>query len=233
VLAGLALAAACTRDLPQRSDGGQPDCTGLAVPTIGCLVGTAMLVCVLDGNGHPEWSVTCSGGNTGGSGGVGGGGGTGGTGGSNPTPSPVTFALENGGATSVFIFESCSPDLTITELSNPTVTIGRPVGCGICDCAQATCPPVTCGACFEGGQEIPAAGAQQYVWDPVDISYQTRGTTQCSNTRILPPGHYRIDVPVYTTSANAAARTGGWVASQTFDLPATDTVVVQLASGAP
>jgi hypothetical protein len=280
-LAGLALVAACSGG-SQRSDAG-PDCTGLAVPTIACLVGPTVPVCVLE-NGHPTWTVTCPGENTGGTGGGGGAGGNGGTGATSdggvgeicvstsdcpsgltcttedgvcnsppgctgpascpavctgtcraPTAPPVTFSLDNGGTTSLFIFESCIPDLTITQLTSPPVVIGQPSGgCGICSCAQVnSCPPVTCGPCFEGGLEIIAAGAQQYFWSPVDLSYETRGSAQCSHTRVLPPGQYRIDVPVYTTSAGAVAKTGGWVVSRTFDLPTTDTIHVPLAPTTP
>jgi len=65
------------------------------------------------------------------------------------------------------------------------------------------------------------------------MSYELRGSTTCSHRRILPPGHYRIDVPVYASAAAAVAKGEGWVASTTFDLPTTDTIVVQLATGAP
>jgi len=121
-------------------------------------------------------------------------------------PPPITFSLQNGGATSVYIYEGCTPDLTITQLSTPPIVIGNPAdGCGICDCAQTICPAVVCGARYQGGLEIAAAGGQQYLWSPVDMSYETRGTTQCSHTGILPPGHYRIDAPVYTSNADAVA----------------------------
>jgi hypothetical protein len=240
MLSGLVLVAACSSaPLKKGSDGGQPDCTGLPAPTIACLVGPTVLVCGLDQNGHPTWSVSCPGGNTGGGGGAGAGGGSGGAGGSTPdggvaVPPPITFSLQNGGATSLYIFEGCIPDLTITELSTPPIVIGRPDGgCGICDCAQATCPAVTCGPCYQGGLAIAAAGAQQYFWDPVDMSYETRGTTECSHTRILPPGQYRIDIPVYTSAADAVAKTGARLVTKTFDLPTTDTIYVQLASGTP
>jgi hypothetical protein len=289
MLAGLALVAACSNaPLKKGSDGGEPDCTGLPAPTIACLFGPTVLVCVLDQNGHPAWNVSCPGGNTGGAGGGGGagvGGGPGGAGGSNPdggvgqvcassqscpsgmtcttedgvcnappgcdpstacpavcygtcrlpaVPPPITFSLQNGGATSTYIYEGCSPELTITELSTPPIVIGLPDGgCGICDCAQTTCPPVVCGPCYQGGLEIAAAGAQQYFWDPVDMSYETRGATECSHTRILPPGHYRIEIPVYTSAADAVAKTGARLVTKTFDLPTTDTIYVQLASGAP
>jgi hypothetical protein len=65
------------------------------------------------------------------------------------------------------------------------------------------------------------------------MSYETRGATQCSHTRILPPGHYRIEIPVYTSAADAVAKTGARLVTKTFDLPTTDTIYVQLASGAP
>jgi hypothetical protein len=145
------------------------------------------------------------------------------------TAPPITFALVNGGAGSVFIYEGCNPDLTITQLSTPPVVIGLPQGCGVCSCAQPTCPPVTCGACYMGALEIAAASTQQYLWSPVDMTYSAIGSKQCSYTRVLPPGHYRIDVPAYASSANAVAKTGGWVASSTFDLPTTATVYVPLA----
>ena len=133
MLAGLALVAACSSaPLKKGSDGG-PDCTGLPAPAIACLVGPTVLVCALDQNGNPAWNVSCPGGNTGGAGGggAGAGGGSGGAGGSNPdggvvVPPPITFSLENGGATSAYIYVGCIPDLTITELSSPPIVICLP-----------------------------------------------------------------------------------------------------------
>src|SRR6476659_445030 len=64
-------------------------------------------------------------------------------------PAPLTFQLQNGGTTSVYLFESCVLDLTITSLAEPPHAIGLPGGgCGICDCTAPTCPPVACGACY-------------------------------------------------------------------------------------
>ena len=142
-------------------------------------------------------------------------------------PAPVTFSLQNGGATPVYLFEQCVLDLGITELESSRL-IGRAGGCPICDCAQTTCPAIACGPCFSGGIEVAASAAREYLWSPVDISIQARAGSQCSRTRILPPGHYRIDVPVYPTAEDAAVKANGRLVTQTFDLPAVAPIVIPL-----
>jgi hypothetical protein len=132
----------------------------------------------------------------------------------------------------VYLFESCVLELTITSLAAPPRTIGLPGGgCGICDCTAPTCPPVACGACYQGGLEVAAGGAQTYFWIPANVAYEPRAQSNCSRTNLLPAGHYRIDVPVYANAEDAAAKTTARIASQTFDLPATtDTIAVPLAA---
>jgi hypothetical protein len=142
-------------------------------------------------------------------------------------PPPVTFSLQNGGATSVYLFEQCILDLGITDLSSSRL-IGRAAGCPICDCAQTTCPAIACGACFSGGVEVAATAAREYLWSPVDVSIQPRAGSQCSRTQILPAGQYRIDVPVYPTADDAAAKSNGRLVTRTFELPATETIVIPL-----
>ena len=147
-------------------------------------------------------------------------------------PTPPTFNLQNSGPTSVYLFESCVLDLTITALADPPRAIGLPSGgCGICDCAVQSCPQVVCGPCYFGGLEVAAGAAQSYFWTPVDVAYETRATSSCSRMRALPAGHYRIDVPVYASADDAAAKTGARIVSQTFDLPASgDAIAVPIAA---
>jgi hypothetical protein len=147
-----------------------------------------------------------------------------------PNPTPLTFALQNGGSTSVYLFEDCVLDLTITEMVNPPQMVGLPGGgCGVCDCGASSCPPVACGACYDGGLEVAAGATQAYVWTPVDVQYETGATATCSRTQLLPAGQYRIDVPVYASADEAAAKTGARVATATFSLPGADNISVALA----
>ena len=198
---------------------GQPDCTGVPVPAIACLVGPTVQTCSIDSNGRPVWVTTCPGESDGGSdgGGIG-------------DPAPLTFSLQNGGLTSVYLFEGCVLDLTITALIDPPQAIGLPDGgCGVCDCAAQSCPQVVCGPCYFGGLEVAPGAAQPFSWTPVDVTYEARATSSCSRSRVLPAGRYRIDVPVYASPEDANAKTGARIASQTFDLPASD-LVVQLGA---
>lgn len=147
-----------------------------------------------------------------------------------PNPTPLTFALQNGGSTSVYLFEECLLDMTITELVNPPRMVGLPGGgCGVCDCGASSCPPVVCGACYDGGLEVAAGAAQSYLWTPVDIQYETGATATCSRTQLLPAGQYRIDVPVYASAADATAKTSARIATATFSLPGDDNISVALA----
>jgi hypothetical protein len=146
-------------------------------------------------------------------------------------PAPITFQLQNDAPSALFIYMGCNPDLTLTELTTPAKILGLPVGCGICDCAAATCPQVVCGACYAGSYEIPATSTMPWSWSPVDMSYEPRGTTTCSHTRGLPAGRYRIDVPVYERVEDAMAKVNGRVVTREFTLPADGPVVVPLAAG--
>ncbi len=148
------------------------------------------------------------------------------------TPEAVTFELENDTASTLWLYQGCLLEMTITELSEPPHVIGRPDGCGVCDCAIASCPPVACGVCFQGGLEVAPASHTTYAWSSIDMTYETRGNVQCSHTRVLPAGHYRVDVPVYTTLADATAKLGARFVSKTFELPATETIVIPLTGGA-
>jgi hypothetical protein len=145
-----------------------------------------------------------------------------------PEPYTVTFDLQNGGASSVYIYQSCFLDFTIVNLADPNHVIGRGGGCGICDCAAATCPAVTCGACFMGGMEVIAGGKVSYAWGAVDQMAGTRGTMACQTTKVLPAGHYRIAVPVYASDADAASQSNPRIVNEIFDLPPPGDVVVPL-----
>ena len=146
-------------------------------------------------------------------------------------PAPLTFELRNDNPNPLFIYMGCTPDLTITELTTSPKIVGLGVGCGICDCSAESCPPVLCGPCFAGAFEIPAASSQPWSWSPVDMTYEPRGSTTCSHTRILPSGQYRIDVPIYERMEDAMAKMNGRVATQEFTLPAAEPVIVPLAAG--
>jgi hypothetical protein len=142
----------------------------------------------------------------------------------------VTFDLRNGGAAPVFVHAECTIDIVFTELANPSRAIGQPSGCGICDCSASSCPRVVCGPCYEGAIEVSAAQTFIFSWTPIDMTYETRGTSTCSHTRVLPAGQYRIDIPVYGTMEDGAAKTNSRVISQTFEVPAVERIAVELAA---
>jgi hypothetical protein len=147
-----------------------------------------------------------------------------------PPPDPVTFVLQNGGTPLVFLYESCLLDLNITQLADPPRLVGRVFLCPACDCAASSCVMAVCGACYEGPREITTTRSLVWNWVPVDMTLGMRGAAACSHNRTLPPGRYRIDVPVYDLMTDAAAKTNARIAAQTFDLPAAETVVVELST---
>src|ERR1044071_755415 len=118
----------------------------------------------------------------------------------NPPPPPpaetVTFQLRNDGFSTVYLFESCLVDLTITSLASPVHQIRRAVSCG-CTCGQVECG--VCGACFEGPLEVGVGAMLSESWWAVDWTTQTTSRGSCEQSTTLPPGAYRIDVPVYST----------------------------------
>ena len=152
--------------------------------------------------------------------------GTGGTGG--PPPSTVvTFELLNNSAPTVYLFQDCWVESTITSLADPPHVIERDGPCA-CDCAQSTCP--VCGPCFQGSREVVSGAVMQEFWSPASVTYETRPAGSCSRRHALPDGPYRIDVPVYPTAEDAVARTGARIATQSFALPVGDeSVIVPLA----
>ena len=141
-------------------------------------------------------------------------------------PSSVTFQLRNDGLSTVFLFESCTVEYTITSLADPTHPIARGGACA-CACGQSACP--VCGACFEGPRDVAAGALVDESWSSVSVTTEATPTGSCERATPLPYGRYRIDVPVYPTVADAMARMLGRTATQTFDLPvAGDVVDVQL-----
>ena len=156
-----------------------------------------------------------------GAGGTTGGGGTGGP----PPSTAITFELRNDGAPTVYLFQNCSVEYTITSLADPPHVIERPGPCG-CDCGQSVCP--VCGPCFLGSPEVAGGAVMNEFWSPVSVTYEQApppvGT--CSRRHALPDGPYRIDIPVYPTAQDALTRTGGRIATQGFALPAPDNLVI-------
>lgn len=144
--------------------------------------------------------------------------GTGGTGG--PPPSTVvTFELVNNSAPTVYLFQECWIESTITSLADPPHVVERDGPCA-CDCAQSIC--AVCGQCFQGSRELLGGAVMQESWSPVSVTYEPTPAGSCSRRHALPDGPYRIDIPVYPTAEDAVARTGARIATQSFSLPVGD-----------
>jgi len=143
-----------------------------------------------------------------------------------PPPSTVTFELRNDGVPSVYLFENCLLDLTITSLAEPVHVIEREGPCG-CDCGESSCP--VCGPCFLGSREVAGGAVVSEYWSAVSVTYESAPTGSCERKHTLPAGQYRIDVPVYASAEDTLARTGARMATQSFVLPAPgDSVSVAL-----
>ena len=143
-----------------------------------------------------------------------------------PPPSTVTFELRNDGVPTLYLFQDCLLDLTITALADPPRVIEREGPCG-CDCGVASCP--VCGPCFQGSREVAGGTVVSEYWSTVSVTYEPAPTGSCERKHALPAGQYRIDVPVYGSAEDAAAKTGARTATQTFTLPVPgDSVAVAL-----
>jgi hypothetical protein len=143
-----------------------------------------------------------------------------------PQASDITFQLRNDGASTVYLFENCTIEYTITSLADPVHEIAR-VGACACACDQSSCP--VCGPCFAGPRDVVGGTALAEYWSSVNVTTESTPAGSCEHRTPLPYGRYRIDVPVYPTVADALARMYGRTASQTFDLPvAGNAVDVQL-----
>jgi hypothetical protein len=145
-----------------------------------------------------------------------------------PAPT-ISLELRNDGAQSVYLFENCILSYTITALADPVHEITRVDGCA-CMCGS-TC--AFCGACAQHPVEVAAGTAMTDNWQAVGFTTETNpasaGGGVCFRAQTLPSGSYRIDVPVYTSSDDAAAGTSARTATQTFTLPApADHVAVAL-----
>lgn len=143
-----------------------------------------------------------------------------------PQASSVTFQLRNDGVSTVYLFETCTVEYTITSLADPVHQIAREGSCP-CACGQGACP--VCGACFAGPRDVAVGAMVATSWNSVSVTTESTPTGSCEHRTPLPYGRYRIDVPVYPTVADATARMYERTATQTFDLPAAgDAVDVQL-----
>jgi hypothetical protein len=182
-----------------------------SLPAVAALIAVAAAGACSTGGGE----LTGAGGTTG----------TGGTGG--PPPSIViTFELRNNSAPTVYLFQDCLVEYTITSLADPPHVIERDGPCA-CDCAQSIC--AVCGQCLQGSRELVGGAVMQESWSPASVTYETRPAGSCSRRHALPDGPYRIDIPVYPTAEDAVARTGARIATQSFALPPlADPVIVPL-----
>jgi hypothetical protein len=139
--------------------------------------------------------------------------------------SSITFHLRNDGIATVYLFESCTIEYTITSLAEPVHQITRAGTCA-CACGQSACP--VCGPCFAGPRDVAVGAMISESWSSVSVTTEPTSTGSCERATPLPSGHYRIDVPVYPTVADATARMYGRTATQSFDLPADGIIDVQL-----
>ena len=128
----------------------------------------------------------------------------------------VTFELRNDGIATVYLYQGCLLDYTITSLADPVHVIQRQSPCG-CDCTFSSCP--VCGACFQGSREVAIGTAVSDSWAAVSVTNVPRPSGSCERQQTLPDGPYRIDVPVYGSDADAVARTSARTATQSFELP--------------
>jgi len=144
-------------------------------------------------------------------------------------PAMVTFRLQNDGAQPVFLSQNCLIDYTITSLAAPVHGITRVDGCA-CSCGVTGCS--VCGACAHGAIAVPVGMSQNDLWRAVDFTTESTSTGSCVREHKLPLGPYRIDVPVYTSEADATALTGARTATQSFTLPESGILSVDVAVGA-
>ena len=148
-----------------------------------------------------------------------------------PMPPPVVaFELRNGGTESTFLFQGCLLDYAITSLVASPYRIERGAGCS-CDCDQGSCP--VCQPCSQGPQTVIAGSAVYDRWTAVNITLETTASGSCERKQRLPDGPYRIDVPVYGTAEDAAARTNARTVTQEFSIPTPGGLVSVALSSSP
>jgi hypothetical protein len=147
-----------------------------------------------------------------------------------PEPTTVSLKIQNDGPSTAYVYRACVLDFTITSLANPSVPINRVEGCAVCECSQTSCP--ICGACYEAPEEIAAGGQLTESWLTVNVTTENRKIGSCQRLHALPAGSYRIELPVYRTQADAAAKVLPRVITQVFTLPAPDdTVAIPIGVG--
>lgn len=141
----------------------------------------------------------------------------------NPTtpPTTITFQLHNDGISTVYVFEGCTVDFTITSLADPVHQITQEGGCA-CACGQA-CP--VCGPCYEGARDVAIGTLLTEYWNAVSVTVEQTPAGSCERRASLPAGAYRIDVPVYPTADDAVAKTSARTATQSFSLPTAGNLV--------
>ncbi|HMF44062.1 MAG TPA: hypothetical protein VKQ32_25485 [Polyangia bacterium] len=138
-----------------------------------------------------------------------------------PQPATITFQLHNDGQSTVYVFESCQIDFTITSLADPVHQIALE---GACACACGEVCPV-CGPCFEGARDVASGTMATESWNAVNVTVESSPTGSCERRIALPDGPYRIDVPVYASQVDAMAHTSARTASQSFTLPVSGNTV--------
>jgi hypothetical protein len=143
-----------------------------------------------------------------------------------PTPEATTLSLQlqNGGAVAAYVYQGCLIDYKVTSLADPSMTINRVEGC-LCSCGQNACP--VCGACYAGAREVAAGTQITESWLTATVTTESGGPFgSCQRLHALPAGSYRIELPVYASEADAAAKVSPRVVTQVVTLPAPDDTIV-------
>lgn len=123
-----------------------------------------------------------------------------------PGPYPVTFRFENTGPATVYLEQGCELEFTVSScegLYRDSLTISA-----LCsaDCATPAngCP--VCGACPDAPLAVDPGEFVDYQWDRRLYSFSRQNGCSCHTTTPAPAGLYRVEIPVYASEADIAAK---------------------------
>jgi hypothetical protein len=140
-------------------------------------------------------------------------------------PYQVTFRFRNARPDTVYIYDFCRIQYSISSCASGFRDDLAPNQSLPCSCDFAGQCPVG-GPCGRAAGPIAPGAVEDVVWSGTREIQIHRDAYECTTTRVVPPGRYRVTLPLFASPATAQARAPLLTtATAEFTLPAAGDLV--------
>ena len=148
--------------------------------------------------------------------------------GATPGAYPTTFRFRAPPSQRLYLLDSCGVGFKVSACEDDYATkLVDPYCEGECNGEDTAC--MMCGSCLEEVVTVTDTTGADAKWSGERYEDQGPGQTgakcMCYVRRPLTPGRYRIEVPVYSSSADALDRNLAFTATQDVDITVPNSVI--------